>query len=101
MGWSGGSSLMKVIIKQVKECVPSAVLRVRIYQPIVEAFDAQDWDTYAECLGEDVAFDEVIVESHPELLDDEYNDLEDDEDLDDIDDEDELEHDEDLDEEED
>ncbi len=83
---------MKVIIKQVKECVPSAVLRVRIYQPIVEAFDDLDWDTRSECLGGDVAFDEVLREAHPDLFDDEDDDDDDldevDDDLDDLDDED-------------
>ncbi len=88
MGWSGGSSLMNVIINSVKKHIISPGLRVRIYQPIVDAFNAQDWDTQAECIGKDVAFDEVLREAKSDVFDEEDDDI--DYDMDDIDDEDDM-----------
>jgi hypothetical protein len=64
MGWSGGSELFNDIIRAVKPHVADKDVRKRIYQPIIEAFEDQDWDTQDECLGEDDAYDELYEEQY-------------------------------------
>ncbi|WP_421565717.1 hypothetical protein [Ochrobactrum sp. EDr1-4] len=65
MGWSSGSSTFSEIIKAVKPVVADKDDRKKIYRPILNAFEAQDWDTQDECVGEDEAYDELYNELYP------------------------------------
>ncbi len=66
MGWGSGSRVMGDVIKAVRRHVPDQATREAIYRPIIEGMEDEDWDTQAECLGEDPAFDAVIRRMHPE-----------------------------------
>ncbi|RUM99000.1 hypothetical protein EET67_04995 [Pseudaminobacter arsenicus] len=66
MGWSSGSSTFSRIIEAVKPVVANKEDRKRIYRPIIEAFEDQDWDTQDECVGEDEAYDELYAELYPD-----------------------------------
>lgn len=57
MGWASGSFLFEEIITILKEHVPSSARRVKIYEGLIKAFEAEDCDTLEECLGRDKAFD--------------------------------------------
>ena len=65
MGWSSGSSTFSGIIAAVLPVVADKEDRKRIYRPIIQAFEDQDWDTQDECVGEDEAYDELYAELYP------------------------------------
>jgi hypothetical protein len=62
MGWGSGSILFSDIIRAVSRAVPDKETRKRIYRPIIDAFEQDDWDTQDECLGKDIAYDELYEE---------------------------------------
>lgn len=66
MGWSSGSRIFNGIIDAVKLEVADKEARKRIYEPIIEAFVDQDWDTLDECIGRDEAYDEIYAAMYPE-----------------------------------
>ena len=66
MGWASGSTTFSQIIAAVKPEVANKDARKRIYLPIIEAFEDQDWDTMDECVGEDEAYDEIYAEKYPD-----------------------------------
>lgn len=70
MGWSSATGIMDEIIKAVKKNVPDVNTRKKIYKPIVLALESEDWDTQDECLDQDLAFDEVMRELHPNWFED-------------------------------
>lgn len=71
MGWASGSTVFSEVISAVKEHVKEKDVRKAIYIPIIEAFEEKDWDTQDECIGEDDAYDEAIMELHPRWFEDE------------------------------
>ena len=73
MGWSGGSRAMGAIITALQGEVLDKETRVRIYEKVVAELEDMDWDNQDECLGDDEAFDEVMVKMHPDwFLEREY-----------------------------
>jgi hypothetical protein len=66
MGWGSGSRLFSSIIDAVKPAVADAAMREALYTKLIEAFEAEDWDTQDECLGEDPAYDRAIKSLHPD-----------------------------------
>lgn len=70
MGWASGSGLMSEVIASIQENVDDHSVRVAIYTDLINAFEAEDWDTQDECMGEDDAFDEAMNDLHPEWDDD-------------------------------
>ena len=70
MGWASGSGLMSEVIASIQENVEDHSIRVVIYTDLINAFEAEDWDTQDECMGEDDAFDEAMGDLHPEWDDD-------------------------------
>ena len=65
MGWASGSRLFSSIIEVVKPAVADAATREALYTKLIEVFEAEDWDTQDECLGEDPAYDRAIRSLHP------------------------------------
>jgi len=65
MGWASASSIVQVIIEAVQKHVPDETARREIYKPIIEEFEAGDWDTQDECEGQDPAFDAALRDLHP------------------------------------
>jgi len=74
MGWGSGARVFSKIIDAVQPHVESAEARKAIYEPIIQAFSDQDWDTQLECLGKDPVYDELIREMYPDMF--EYEDEE-------------------------
>lgn len=71
MGWGSGSTVFSGVIAAVKVEVKDKEARKRIYAPIIEAFEAMDWDTLDECVGEDEAYDELYEAMYPDDEEDE------------------------------
>jgi hypothetical protein len=65
MGWSSGSSIMREVVKAVSANVTDPEARRRIYEPIIEALDMEDWDTQDEVWGMDPACDAALLVRHP------------------------------------
>lgn len=70
MGWSGGSLLMSEVIAALQNHVDDEDVRKEIYLEIIEAFEDKDADTLDECVDEDPAFREALLELHPDYLED-------------------------------
>lgn len=66
MGWAGGGRIMDPIIKALKNNIPDEKLREKIYKPIIDAFEDEDWDTQDECIGSDPAWDKALKKLHPD-----------------------------------
>ena len=66
MGWGSGSLVMADIMAGLREEVPQDDLRERIYQVVIRALEASDWDTQDECMGSDPAFDRALRAVHPD-----------------------------------
>ncbi len=64
MGWGSGSYLMRDLIGVIKEEVSNYDARVRLYEGVISALEHQDWDTQGECLSEDQAYDEALMNLH-------------------------------------
>ena len=65
MGWASGSYLMELIIEGAKQEFPDHDLRKRMYKIIIPAMRDQDWDTELECLEDDDAYAEALMELYP------------------------------------
>lgn len=65
MSWKSGSGLMSDIINAM-DAVDDKVVRRKVYELLILAFEEMDCDTLYECRSEDKAFDEafVAVSSH-------------------------------------
>lgn len=61
MSWKDGSTLMSVIISNVKEKM-DVEDRESLYKDLIEYFENEDCDTLYECLKEDAAFDRAFDE---------------------------------------
>ena len=66
MGWASGSSLFDYLIEVAQEFIPNDKKRKEFYKRMINAFEGEDWDTQSECIGQDDAFDEALVELHPD-----------------------------------
>lgn len=62
MGWASASTIMNIVIDNVKLHVPNDAARRGIYQPIYDALTDEDWDTVDESLGKDHVFDQIATE---------------------------------------
>ena len=71
MGWASGSRLYSEIITALQTHVPNKTKRQAIHKDLILAFEAEDWDTEDECLGEDPAFDAAMNSLHPDSFSDE------------------------------
>lgn len=60
MGWSAGSGIAQPIIEAIRDNVPIAKARKRIYKVLLHSFESADWDTQDEAMGIDPVFDEVL-----------------------------------------
>jgi len=67
MGWSGGTDIFSVIIREAVTAIPDKEVRKNFYKPIYNVFKDYDWDTEHECLGLDRAFNELILDEEDEL----------------------------------
>lgn len=56
MGWNTGSEIFATIIYSVKDQISDENIRQAIYEPIIESFFKQDWDTEDECINLDTAY---------------------------------------------
>lgn len=65
MGWASGSRLFRTVIEAVKPAIVDSGTREALYMKLIEAFEADDWDTQDECLGEDPAYDKALKALHP------------------------------------
>jgi hypothetical protein len=66
MGWSGGSGLFRELIDVVNLEVKNPLIRKKIYEKMIKAFEGYDCDTLQECLGQDDIFDLVFLEQNPD-----------------------------------
>lgn len=77
MSWKDGSTIMSVIISNVKEKMDPED-RETLYKELIEYFENEDCDTLYECLKEDSVFDKAYGEfSFFSLADDEIEDADD------------------------
>jgi hypothetical protein len=77
MGWSSGTMVFSEIIEVLKDTVGDIPTRSEIYSGLIQVFENADCDNLDECIGEDIAFDDVWNELHPsEDTDEEYYDSE-------------------------
>jgi hypothetical protein len=70
MGWSSGSYLMGNVIDIIRSNITSASVRTDIYIGLIREFEDMDCDTLRECMGNDRAFDEAMIELYPERMED-------------------------------
>jgi hypothetical protein len=61
MGWSGGSHIMREIIKTAMNTVPKKNRR-EFYTDMIDLLEGEDWDTQDEALGLDPIFDAIMVQ---------------------------------------
>jgi hypothetical protein len=66
MGWSGGTVIAKGLIEIAKKTVKDIESRKTLYREIINILEDEDWDTQYEVVGEDHAFDSVLMEIHPD-----------------------------------
>ena len=66
MGWSSGTIIAGELIKIAKKTIEDVESRKSIYRVIIETLEDEDWDTQDEVIGEDHAFDSVLMEIHPD-----------------------------------
>jgi hypothetical protein len=66
MGWSGGSGLFRELIDVVNLEVKNPLIRKKIYEKMIKAFEDYDCDTLQECLEKDDIFDLVFLEQNPD-----------------------------------
>ena len=64
MGWSGGSGLFSDIMEVIEEYVDSYDDKIEAYKALINSFEALDWDSQQECLGESEAYDAALKELH-------------------------------------
>jgi hypothetical protein len=60
MGWNEGSKIFETIITSVMSQVSDEAVRQAIYEPIIESFFSQDWDTEDECIHLDKAYKKAL-----------------------------------------
>jgi hypothetical protein len=65
MGWSGGTAIFSNIITTLQFHIKDDEVRKELYQDMLDAFEDADWDTQDECLGIDIAYDEVYHLKYP------------------------------------
>jgi len=63
MGWCSGSEIMNAVIEAVRDEVKDKEKRKKIYKPVFDTLENNDWDTQDESLGLDQAFDELMCDS--------------------------------------
>jgi len=61
MGWSKGSQVFQSVARAAKRYIADHE-RADFYRAVLPAFNACDWDTQAEVLGEDPVLDAVLHE---------------------------------------
>ncbi len=57
MGWGSGSEVVSGLIKCAMKHLPDSEKRASFYEDVLPVFENQDWDTQADCLGEDLVYD--------------------------------------------
>jgi hypothetical protein len=62
MGWASGSSLFTAVITAAKRYIKDDKARRKFYLAILPEFNGHDWDTQAECNGQDPVFDRILRE---------------------------------------
>jgi hypothetical protein len=60
---------MSKVIEAVQPHVADKGTRKQIYGTVVDELLAYDWDDESDCMGQDVAYDELIKDRHPSWFD--------------------------------
>jgi hypothetical protein len=66
MGWAKGSDIYEIVIKVLEKYIPDYKQRKDAHKKIIEAFGECDWDPQNECMGQDVAYDDALIELYPD-----------------------------------
>ena len=66
MGWASGSDIACAMVTAINEYVKDDIIKVKLYEVLIEELEQQDCDTLDEAMKIDPVYDEVILKLNPD-----------------------------------
>lgn len=60
MSWSSGTDLVREVAEAIRAHVADEVIRIPLYEALIDAAERADWDCHSEAKGIDPVLDVVL-----------------------------------------